>query len=118
MYDKGCLATCRLESGKMSIKVRGLFQSKSHSILLYDKKTRCREVECREGMLVQVGASPRALSEVVVYSFHVQSSVHVYISVCVYRCMYAVCTCVVCDLCVCVCACGCVRVCVCVCVCA
>ena len=41
----------------MSIKVRGFFQSKNHPILLYDKKTRCREVECREGMLVQVSAS-------------------------------------------------------------
>ena len=38
----------------MSIKVRGLFQSKNNPILVYDKKTRCREVECREGILVQV----------------------------------------------------------------
>lgn len=39
----------------MSIKVPSFWQPKNHQILLYDKKTRCRDVVCREGMLVQVG---------------------------------------------------------------
>ena len=40
-------------ANKMSARRRTLFQSKNHAVLLSDK-TRCREVECREGMLVQV----------------------------------------------------------------
>ena len=52
----------------MSIKVR-LFQSKNNPILVYDKKTRCREVECREGILVQVRTAPKATSEVIAYTF-------------------------------------------------
>lgn len=39
----------------MSIKMSSFWQPKNHPILLYDKKTRCRDVVCREGMLVQVG---------------------------------------------------------------
>ena len=43
----------------MSIRrPRSLLQSRSHAILLSDK-SRCREIECREGMLVQVGHSER-----------------------------------------------------------
>ena len=47
---------------EMSIKVSSFWQPKNHQILLYDKKTRCRDVVCKEGMLVQVGTQAALLA--------------------------------------------------------
>lgn len=47
----------------MSIKMSSFWQPKNHPILLYDKKTRCRDVVCREGMLVQVGTRAALLGQ-------------------------------------------------------